>query len=118
MLIRLLGPVEVERSGRRRPVRPPQAALVLAVLALEAGHAVPVDALLARVWGDQVPPGARRTLHTIITRIRHEVVADHGALVHQPGGYVLDAEESAVDVSRFRALVNDAATADSSASST
>lgn len=111
MLIRLLGPVEVERSGRRRPVRPPQAALVLAVLALEAGHAVPVDALLARVWGDQVPPGARRTLHTIITRIRHEVVADHGALVHQPGGYVLDAEESAVDVSRFRALVNDAATA-------
>lgn len=104
VLIRLLGPVEVEREGRLQPVRPPQVALTLAALAWEAGRVVPVESLLARVWGEQVPTGARRTLYTVITRIRRELLKDDGAVVHRPGGYLLDVDESAVDVSRFRGL--------------
>ena len=65
---------------------------------------VSVETLLARVWGEQVPPGARRTLYTIITRIRRDVLAGDGAVVHRLGGYLLDVDESAVDVSRFRSL--------------
>ncbi|MGW0194164.1 tetratricopeptide repeat protein [Nonomuraea sp. NPDC003201] len=108
MLIRLLGPVEVERSGQTRPVRPPQVALAVAALAWEVGRVVPVDTLLARVWGEQVPPGARRTLYTIITRIRRDVLADEGAVVRRLGGYLLDVDESAVDVPRFRDLADQA----------
>ncbi|MBE1589613.1 ATP-binding cassette domain-containing protein [Nonomuraea angiospora] len=108
MLIRLLGPVEVERSGQTWPVRPPQVALALAALAWEVGRVVPVDTLLARVWGEQVPPGARRTLYTIITRIRRDVLADEGAVVRRLGGYLLDVDESAVDVPRFRDLADQA----------
>ncbi|MEV1172951.1 BTAD domain-containing putative transcriptional regulator, partial [Nonomuraea sp. NPDC049784] len=108
MLIRLLGPVEVERSGQMRPVRPPQVALALAALAWEVGRVVSVESLLARVWGEQVPPGARRTLYTIITRIRRDVLADDGAVVRRLGGYLLDVDESAVDVSRFRCLADQA----------
>ncbi|MCP2347864.1 BTAD domain-containing putative transcriptional regulator [Nonomuraea roseoviolacea] len=108
MLIRLLGPVEVERAGRPRPVRPPQVALALAALAWEAGRVVPVESLLARVWGDQVPAGARHTLYTVITRIRREILGDDGAVVHRLGGYLLDVDESAVDVSRFRGLADQA----------
>ncbi|MFI6742504.1 BTAD domain-containing putative transcriptional regulator [Nonomuraea sp. NPDC050451] len=108
MLIRLLGPVEVERSGQTRPVRPPQVALALAALAWEVGRVVPVDTLLARVWGEQVPPGARRTLYTIITRIRRDVLGDEGAVVRRLGGYLLDVDESAVDVPRFRGLADQA----------
>ncbi|MFG6198155.1 BTAD domain-containing putative transcriptional regulator [Nonomuraea sp. JJY05] len=108
MLIRLLGPVEVERAGQPRPVRPPQVALALAALAWEVGRVVPVDTLLARVWGEQVPPGARRTLYTIITRIRRDVLTDEGAVVGRLGGYLLDVDESAVDVPRFRALADQA----------
>ncbi|MEV0231396.1 BTAD domain-containing putative transcriptional regulator [Nonomuraea sp. NPDC050786] len=111
MLIRLLGPVEVERSGQVRAVRPPQVALALAALAWEVGRVVPVDALLARVWDDRVPPGARHTLHTIITRIRRDVLADDGAVVRRLGGYLLDVHESAVDVPRFRGLADRAMTA-------
>ncbi|MET7338853.1 BTAD domain-containing putative transcriptional regulator [Nonomuraea sp. NPDC005650] len=110
MLIRLLGPVEVERSGQARPVRPPQVALALAALAWEVGRVVPVETLLARVWGEQVPPGARRTLYTIITRIRRDVLADDGAVVLRLGGYLLDVDESAVDVPRFRGLADEALT--------
>ncbi|MEU8147119.1 BTAD domain-containing putative transcriptional regulator [Nonomuraea sp. NPDC048901] len=104
MLIRLLGPVEVERSGQTNPVRPPQVALALAALAWEVGRVVSVETLLARVWGEQVPPGARRTLYTIITRIRRDVLAGDGAVVQRTGGYLLDVDESAVDVSRCRSL--------------
>ncbi|MEV6967621.1 BTAD domain-containing putative transcriptional regulator [Hamadaea sp. NPDC051192] len=104
MLIRLLGPVEVERGGLVRPVRPPQVALTLAALAWEAGRVVPVDALLGRVWGEHVPPGARRTLQTLITRIRHEVLAGDGTVIGRLGGYLLDVAESAVDLLRFREL--------------
>ncbi|MFI6599470.1 BTAD domain-containing putative transcriptional regulator [Nonomuraea sp. NPDC050536] len=109
MLIRLLGPVEVERSGQARPVRPPQVALALAALAWEVGRVVPVESLLARVWGERVPQGARRTLHTVITRIRRDVLADDGAVVGRLGGYLLDVDESAVDVPRFRGLAEQAA---------
>lgn len=111
MLIRLLGPVEVERSGPSRPVRPPQVALALAALAWEAGRVVPVETLLARIWGEAVPAGARRTLHTLITRIRHDVLADDGAVVRRVGGYLLDVDEPAVDVLHFRGLVKQAAAA-------
>ncbi|MEV0385476.1 BTAD domain-containing putative transcriptional regulator [Nonomuraea sp. NPDC050643] len=111
MLIRLLGPVEVERSGLTRPVRPPQVALALAALAWEAGRVVPVESLLARVWGDGAPQGARRTLYTIITRIRRDVLADEGAVVRRLGGYLLDVDESAVDVARFRGLADRATAA-------
>ncbi|MEQ4718529.1 BTAD domain-containing putative transcriptional regulator [Nonomuraea sp. B19D2] len=108
MLIRLLGPVEVERSGQSRPVRPPQVALALAALAWEVGRVVSVESLLFRIWGEQVPPGARRTLHTVITRIRRDVLADDGSVVHRLGGYLLDVDESAVDVPRFRRLADQA----------
>ncbi|MEV1004792.1 BTAD domain-containing putative transcriptional regulator [Nonomuraea sp. NPDC050202] len=111
MLIRLLGPVEVERSGQPRAVRPPQVALALAALAWETGRVVPVESLLARVWGEGVPQGARRTLYTIITRIRRDVLADEGAVVHRLGGYLLDVDAAAVDVARFRALADRAMTA-------
>ncbi|MFG3437374.1 BTAD domain-containing putative transcriptional regulator [Nonomuraea sp. NPDC047897] len=104
MLIRLLGPVEVERPGLTRPVQPPQVALALAALAWEAGRVVSVETLLSRIWGEEVPAGARRTLYTIVTRIRRDVLAGDGAVVRRPGGYLLDVDESAVDVTRFRSL--------------
>ncbi|MFI6920095.1 BTAD domain-containing putative transcriptional regulator [Nonomuraea spiralis] len=110
MLIRLLGPVEVERPGQVLPVRPPQVALALAALAWEVGRVVPVESLLGRVWGERVPPGARRTLYTLITRVRRDVLTDEGAVVHRPGGYLLDLDDSAVDVSRFRGLAERATT--------
>ncbi|WP_067141534.1 AfsR/SARP family transcriptional regulator [Microtetraspora malaysiensis] len=111
MLIRLIGPVEVERSGEFRPVRPPQVALVLAALAWDVGRVVPVESIFYRVWGKEISSGARGSLHTVITRLRREVLADEGAVIRRLGGYLLDVEESAVDVVRFRTLTEQAMTA-------
>ncbi|MEV4400204.1 hypothetical protein [Nonomuraea sp. NPDC049607] len=45
MLIRLLGPVELERAGKIIPIRPPQVALALAALAWKVGHVVSEETL-------------------------------------------------------------------------
>ncbi|KAB8194080.1 tetratricopeptide repeat protein [Nonomuraea phyllanthi] len=112
MMIRLLGPVELERADQTRPVRPPQAALALAALAWEAGRVVPVETLLARIWGERIPSGARNTLYTLITHLRRDVLGDDGDVLHRTGGYLLDVDESAVDLARFRHLAERAAAAE------
>ncbi|MFB9208566.1 BTAD domain-containing putative transcriptional regulator [Nonomuraea spiralis] len=109
MLIRLLGPVELEREARIRQVRPPQVALALAALAWEVGRVVPVETLQERIWGEQVPDGARKTLYTIITQLRHDVLGDDGDVLRRLGGYLLDVDETAVDLVLFRGLAERAA---------
>ncbi len=109
MMIRLLGPVELERADQTRPVRPPQAALALTALAWEVGRVVPVDTLLTRIWGERIPSRARNTLYTIITHLRHDVLGDDGHVLRRPGGYLLDVDRSAVDVARLRDLAERAA---------
>lgn len=101
---RILGPVGVSRPGRPPdpPVRPQQH-LVLAALLVDAGHAVPVDRLVDRVWGDNPPAQARRTLHTHVTRIRR-MLSDETPLVRQDGGYRLVADSDRVDALLFRTL--------------
>lgn len=105
MLLRLLGAVEVEITGRPLNVGPAQQRLVLAMLALNANHPVTTEALIDGVW-DSAPNGARRTLHVLISRIRRllDVVPDDVQLIRRSGGYLLQLESDEVDVHRFNRL--------------
>jgi DNA-binding SARP family transcriptional activator len=111
MGFRLLGPVEVWAVSGRVEVGPPRQCAVLAALAADAGRPVPVDALVRRVWGDDPPERARRTLHTYVTRIRRIVeqarpAGDRSAgVVLRAAGYLLDVDPDRVDLHRFRRLV-------------
>jgi DNA-binding SARP family transcriptional activator/tetratricopeptide (TPR) repeat protein len=108
---RLLGPVEAWAASSRVDVGPPRQRAVVAALAADAGRLVPVDTLVNRLWGDDPPARARRTLHTYIARTRRltERMAAAGEgpvrLVRQAGGYLLDIDADRVDVHRFRGLV-------------
>lgn len=113
MKVRLLGPVAIETAGRSLACARPQQSVVLAALIADAGRAVPVETLIDRVWGDDVPNGARRTLHTHIARIRAMLRQASDAAgadldVVRDGGYVLRVPPDRVDLFRFRALVADA----------
>jgi DNA-binding SARP family transcriptional activator len=109
-----LGPVEV-RAGERivNPGQPRQRA-VLAALAADAGRLVTVPAMVDRIWGERPPAGARHALYSHIARVRRVLGAaaavDGGAarLTRLPGGYVLDLPPDAVDLHRFRRLVEQA----------
>ncbi|MDQ2587684.1 hypothetical protein CKY47_27590 [Saccharothrix yanglingensis] len=102
---RILGPVQVRRTGgapralRRKPGQ------VLAVLAAQCGKPVPVDRLLDLVWGDDPPPRARKSLQVHVSALRAEGVP----VRHQDAGYLLAAEPEQVDALRFRALTARAA---------
>lgn len=110
----MLGPVEVRTGGGKLPLGRPQQRTVLAALAAEVGRVVPVEVLVDRVWGEDPPVRARRTLHSHITRIRRVLdnigaeAANSPQLVFRSGGYALETAPDQIDVHRFRRKVRDA----------
>jgi DNA-binding SARP family transcriptional activator/tetratricopeptide (TPR) repeat protein len=108
---RVLGPVQVIVEDRPVDLGPPKRRLLLALLALECGSAVPLDRLIDLCW-ERPPSSARGVVFAHMSRLRKALAgaARHGVAVVSTGsGYTLRADPSAVDARRFRQLVTDAA---------
>ncbi|GAA0938005.1 AfsR/SARP family transcriptional regulator [Actinocorallia libanotica] len=104
---RLFGPLSVTWDGRPCDLGGPRHQSILAVLLLECGHPVAAETLIARVWDDEPPDGARNTLTVYISRFRRDFLRPDGTaakIVSQTGGYALHAEPERVDLHRFRRL--------------
>jgi DNA-binding SARP family transcriptional activator/tetratricopeptide (TPR) repeat protein len=107
----LLGPVAVWTGAEQVDLGAPRQRLLLSALAAEAGRVVPTDVLLERLWGEEPPEQARRTLHTYLARLRRAVERVPGgggraaAVRARSGGYLLDVDDGEVDLLRFRGLV-------------
>ena len=106
--ISLLGPVELRGTAGTRPVTAALERAVLASLALQLGHAVPLDALIDGLWeeADQ-PASAEKTVQVLISRLRG---AFGGGLRDSPirtvaGGYRLDSGSVDIDAVAFEAGV-------------
>jgi len=102
MRVELLGAVQVrDDSGGAAHVGGPRARALLALLALDAGRVVPADSLIARLWDDGSPEGARSALQSMISRLRGvvgEVIESH------PAGYGLAVGRDRVDALAFEDL--------------
>ena len=110
---RLLGPVEVWIGGRRVDAGQPRQRAVLAALLVDVGRVVPVETLIARVWGPVVPEHARATLRTHLSRIRRllDQAAECGTvaeLSRVSGGYLLRVDSDQIDLHLFRRLAETA----------
>ncbi|GAA5140090.1 BTAD domain-containing putative transcriptional regulator [Pseudonocardia adelaidensis] len=107
MLIGLLGAVAVVHDARRDGASVPLGGLrvrgLLARLALDAGHAVPVAALVDALWGDAPPGSATNALQALVSRLRRALGPELVATV--AGGYRLEVPPDAVDAARFGDLV-------------
>ncbi|MFJ4878539.1 AfsR/SARP family transcriptional regulator [Streptomyces sp. NPDC088745] len=99
----LLGPLEILRDGLPVGLAATRLRVLVAALLLDAGGAVPVDTLVARMWGCDPPRGARNTLQNYVLRLRRalgpELVRTHGR------GYAIDVDPTALDTHRFAGLV-------------
>ena len=65
----LLGPVEACRGEEPMPLGGRHERMVFAVLGVALNRAVPIDTLLAAVWGDDPPTSALNTLQSIVSRL-------------------------------------------------
>ncbi len=99
----LLGPLGILRDGLPVGLAATRLRVLLASLLLDAGETVPVDTLVARVWGCDPPRGARNTLQNHVLRLRRalgpELVRTHGR------GCAVDVDPAALDTHRFAGLV-------------
>jgi len=104
--LRVLGPVDASADGRRLPLGGAKPRAVLAMLALEANRALPVDRLIEGLWGEHPPPSAGKMVQTYVWRLRTVLGEDGGAAILTRGrGYELRVDPDAVDVRRFERLL-------------
>lgn len=106
----LLGPLSVAWDGVPVTVGAAQQRVVLATLLVDANRVVTVDALIAALWGDTPPRGARNDLQNVMSRLRRTLggVKRRALVETHPGGYRVELADDALDVSRFRALAQQA----------
>src|SRR6266508_4538985 len=91
LTFRLLGPVAVDAPDGPVDVGPARQRTVLAALLVDAGHLVPIDTVVNRVWGPAPPDRSRQTLHVYIARLR-QALGPSVRLVGRSGAYLLDLE--------------------------
>ncbi|MGW1297986.1 BTAD domain-containing putative transcriptional regulator [Streptomyces sp. NPDC002533] len=112
MEFQLLGPFSALHRGRpvlaglRRQER-----CLLAVLALEAGRAVPTGRLIDLLWNGEAPGGARSAVHTYIGRLRAALGPDGVHVETRNDGYLLRPDGHLIDTRAFEDGVREAAAA-------
>jgi DNA-binding SARP family transcriptional activator len=112
MDIKMLGPLEIIRYGR--PVTPTANKIrqVLAMLAVDVGELVTIEAMTEELWGANPPRSATQTLQTYIMRLRRlgeddppsRAPTGKRTVVTRPRGYVLDIDPAAIDVHHYEEL--------------
>jgi DNA-binding SARP family transcriptional activator/WD40 repeat protein len=100
----VLGPLRVIADGKELPLGGPQQRLVLALLIAARGRTVSTDALIQGVWGENLPPTARKALQGYIHHLRSEV---GDRLTTEARGYSLETNGD-VDAIHFEDLQEEA----------
>jgi DNA-binding SARP family transcriptional activator len=103
MRVRLLGPFQLEDSGRPITLSGARQRAVLADLVLHANEVVPSEQLLVDVWGEDAPPSAANALQAAISRLRR--VLPEGRLNTAPPGYELKVFPAELDAEQFEQLI-------------
>ena len=106
MEFRILGPLEVWHEGSLVPVRGSKQRALLAVFVLHANEIVSTDRLLDALWGADPPDST--ALRVRVSQLRKALGAG-GQIVTQAPGYLLRADDGALDLHRFEELVARAA---------
>jgi predicted ATPase len=101
--IRLLGPFEVLAGGTVADVGGSKRQALLAILALNSGRVVQVDALVEGLWGEDLPAAPRNALHHHIARLRAALGQE--SIEGLADGYALG--DASVDALRFEELLGE-----------
>jgi DNA-binding SARP family transcriptional activator len=101
----VLGPLEMTMGDEVLPLGTPKQRAVLAMLVINRGRAVSIQALIDAAWDGEPPSGARATLHQYISNVRRLIantgLDPHAVLGSAPPGYRLAVADDQVDIGRF-----------------
>jgi predicted ATPase/DNA-binding SARP family transcriptional activator len=103
----VLGALELRRDGAVVPLRSTRQRALLARLLLGAGRVVPLDEIVAALWGDEPSADPRNAVQTYVARLR-VVLAEQVPLITREPGYLLDVGPDEVDALRFEELLDQA----------
>jgi DNA-binding SARP family transcriptional activator len=108
-----LGSVEALVDGQPISLRGLRARTVLAMLAVEADHVVPIDRLVDAIWDDDPPATARTQVQICVSALRRTLARSGrtGDIETQPPGYLLTGAGVTIDARRFDELVRTARSA-------
>jgi DNA-binding SARP family transcriptional activator/tetratricopeptide (TPR) repeat protein len=107
----LLGPLEVRDRDRTVPIVGARQRGLLGVLLLHANEVVSTDRLIEDVWRGEPPDTADNALQRHVSRLRHVLQPADGdgeLLLTRAPGYMLRISPDALDLERFRRLVDEA----------
>src|SRR4051794_10422259 len=104
--LRLLGPVEARLDDGPLELGPRKQRAVLAMLALQVGHTVPVDRLVEGLWGETPPASAPKMVQLYVSHLRRVLDGDGARIVTRGRGYELQLPDDAVDAVRFQRLLD------------
>src|SRR3954454_16072457 len=76
MEILVLGPLEARDESAPLALGAPRQRAVLAMLALDANSAVPVDQLIDGLWGEDPPDSARKLIQIYVSGLRKVLAPD------------------------------------------
>ncbi|AMW15063.1 transcriptional regulator, SARP family protein [Streptomyces qaidamensis] len=108
MEFRLLGGIEAHGSGEPVDLGPARQQTVLAALLMDVNRTVATDQLVYRVWGEDPARRARDTLYSYLSRLRGVLPRAGVDISRRSGGYAVVTDALAVDVHRFRHLLEKA----------
>src|SRR5688572_17512110 len=100
-VIRLLGPMTVEKDGAAKPITAPLQRALLAALTLARGHSMSRDQLVTALWRDP-PPRVANVVQQYVSALRRALGQD--AVTTLTAGYRLNVDSDEVDVVVFRRL--------------
>lgn len=94
----LFGPLRVVSGDDAVEVDGARSCAILARLALRSGEPVSIERLIDDVWGDLAPRHVRKSMSTLVSRLRPVVEQLDGTITHSGAGYTLRLPGPAVDI--------------------
>src|SRR3954451_782364 len=102
MEFRCLGPMEVLDADTPVGLGGLRQRTLLARLLVSPNRTVAVDRLVEDVWGEAVPDSAAKMVQIFVSQLRKLLGAE--TLVTRPPGYLVVADQEAIDIGRFDRL--------------
>lgn len=106
--VRLFGPTQLVVDGDAVPIARRQVRRAVVALACQPGVMITADALVDRLWPDELPQHPRKALNVVLSRLR-SALGRYSERLHSEGdSYRLDVDR--VDVEEFARVVEECRT--------